>query len=116
VTARGLGLVSLLVALALVGALWAMNARRNGPTSQNAQRMETQADQVTADMNFLGAATALEGYRAEHGSYVEATLPASFGVQVARADASSYCLQATTAAGVVHVVGPNGGAPASGSC
>ena len=31
----------MLVALALVGALWAMDAHRNGPTSQNAQRMAT---------------------------------------------------------------------------
>jgi Tfp pilus assembly protein PilE len=116
VTARGLGLVSLLVALALVGALWAMNARQNGPTSQSAQRMETQAEGVSADMNFLGAATALEAYRAENATYAGATLPASFHVQVARADASSYCLQATTTSGIVHVVGPNGGAPASGAC
>ena len=115
-TARGLGLVSLLVSLALVGALWAMNARQNGPTSQSAQRAETQADRVSADLNFMGAATALEGYRAEHGSYVGATLPASFGVRLVRADASSYCVQATTTNGVVHVFGPSSSGPAAGPC
>jgi hypothetical protein len=106
----------LLVSLALVGALWAMNARRNGPASPSAQRAETQADRVSADMNFMGAATALEGYRAEHGTYVGATLPASFGVQLVRADASSYCLQATTTNGVVHALGPSSSGPASGPC
>ncbi len=88
-TARGLGLVSLLVALALVGALWAMDARKNGPTSQNAQRVETQAQQAAAAVNFAGAATQLEAYRAGYGTYVGAA--------------------------VQHYVGP-GGTPAAGPC
>jgi len=115
VTARGLGLVSLLVALALVGALWAMDARKNGPTSQNAQRIETQAQQAVASVNFMAAAAQLEGYRADQGTYVGATLPPSFGVQLVRADVSSYCLQAGVGAVVQHYVGP-GGTPAAGPC
>jgi hypothetical protein len=115
VTARGLGLVTLLVSLALVGALWAMNARSNGPTSQNAKRVETQAQQVSAASNFIGAATQLELFRAENGTYVGATLPPSFGVQLVRADASSYCMQTGTGTAVQHEVGP-GGSPAAGSC
>jgi hypothetical protein len=115
VTARGLGLVSLLVALALVGALWAMDARRNGPTSENAKRMETQAQQAVASVNFIGAATQLEGFRADNGTYVGATLPPSFGVQLVRADVSSYCLQAGAGTTLQHYVGP-GGTPAAGPC
>ena len=115
-TARGVGLVSLLVALALVGALWAMDAQHNGPTSQNAQRMETEASRAAADVNFFGAATQLEAYRAESGTYVGASLPPSFGVQLVRADASSYCLQAGVGSSAQHYVGPGGGAAASGPC
>jgi hypothetical protein len=39
----GLGIVSLLLALVLGGALWAMNVSHAGPTSEPAQRAETQA-------------------------------------------------------------------------
>jgi len=107
----------MLVALALVGALWAMDAHRNGPTSQNAQRMETAASQIAADGNFLGAATYLAYYASQNETYVGATLPASFGVQLVRADATSYCLQtAVGTGGVMHAVGPNGPGPASGPC
>jgi hypothetical protein len=115
VTARGLGLVSLLVSLALVGALWAMNARSNGPTSQNAKRIETQAQQVSASADFIGAATQLEGFRADNGTYAGATLPPSFGVQVVRADATSYCLQTGVGTAIQHYIGP-GGTPAAGPC
>jgi len=107
VTARGLGFVSLLVSLALVGALWAMDARKNGPTSANAKRMETAAARIAADGNYVG----------EHGTYAGAVLPASFRVQLVRADGTSYCLQTgVETGGVMHVVGPSGGAPASGPC
>jgi Tfp pilus assembly protein PilE len=115
VTARGFGLVSLLVALALVGALWAMNARSNGPASSNAKRIETQAQQVSAAANFIGAATQLETFRADSGTYVGASLPPSFGVQLVRADATSYCLQAGAGTAVQHYIGP-GGTPAAGPC
>lgn len=111
----GLGILSLLVSLALVGALWAMNARQNGPTSPSAQRVETQAAQVAAGVNFTQAASQLELYRAQNGTFVGATLPASFGVVVARADAASYCLQSGTGTAMQHENGP-GGVPAAGSC
>lgn len=114
-TARGLGLVRLLVALALVGALWAMDAHSNGPTSQNATRMETQAQQAVSSVNFLGAAAQMEGFRADNATYVGATLPASFGVQLVSATAASYCLQAGAGTAVQHYVGP-GGTPAAGPC
>jgi hypothetical protein len=111
----GIGLLGLLVSLALVGALWMMNARESGPTSQAAQRAETQAQQATAGINFSQAALQLETVHAESGTYVGATLPPSFGVTLVRADGSSYCLQAGTASSLQHLVGP-GGQPAAGGC
>lgn len=105
----------MLIVLALVGALWAMDARNNGPTSQNAKRVETFAQQAALGMNFAAAGTELGAYYAENNTYVGATLPPSFGVQLVRADATSYCLQAGTGTAVQHLVGP-GGTPAAGSC
>jgi hypothetical protein len=111
----GLGIVSLLLALVLGGALWAMNVSHAGPTSEPAQRAETQAQQVAAVANFGQAAIQLETFHAENGTYVGSALPPSYGVSLVRADASSYCLQMGTGAAVQHLVGP-GGQPAAGSC
>jgi hypothetical protein len=117
VTARGLGLVSLLVVLGMVGALWSMDARTNGPTSASAQRIQTAADRIAADGNFIGAATFLAAYQAQNGTFVGAALPPSFGVQLVRADPSSYCMQtAVGTGGMMHAIGPNGGPPADGPC
>ena len=57
-TRGGFGIVSLLLALVLGGALWAMNASKAGPTSEPAQKAESQAQQVAATANFGAAATA----------------------------------------------------------
>ena len=111
----GFGVVSLLVALVLVGALWGMNAGKSGPSSDQAKQAESQAQQVSAAANFGQAAIQLETFHAENGTYVGATLPPSFGVALVRADASSYCLQMGAGAAVQHVVGP-GGQPAAGAC
>ena len=114
-TRGGFGIVSLLLALVLGGALWAMNASKAGPTSEPAQKAESQAQQVAATANYGAAAIQLETYHAENGTYVGATLPASFGVVLARTDAGSYCLQSGAGGTPQHVVGP-GGTPAAGSC
>jgi hypothetical protein len=114
-TRGGLGIVSLLLALVLGGALWAMNAGSSGPTSAPAKQAESQAQQVSATANFGQAAIQLETFHAENGTYVGTPLPPSFGVSLARADASSYCLQMGAGAAVQHLVGP-GGQPAAGSC
>ena len=73
-TRSGLGVVSLLVALALGGLLWAMNANQSGPSSAAAQRVETQAQQVSATANFGQAAIQLQTFYAENGTYVGAVL------------------------------------------
>jgi hypothetical protein len=114
-TARGLGLVSVLVTLALVGALWAMQASRSGPSSGPGRAVESSAEQVSAAANFDQAALQLQAYYTANGSYAGATLPPSFGVVVARADAASYCIEAGSGATAQYLLGP-GGTPASGSC
>jgi hypothetical protein len=115
VTLRGLGLVSLLAGLALMGALWAMQAGHNGPSSGPGRGVESKAAQVSATADFAQAALQLQAYYAANGTYTGATLPPSFGAILPRADAASYCLQAGAGAATQHVVGP-GGTPASGSC
>ena len=112
-TVRALGFVSLLVALALCAWLFRGQARETGPTSELGARASTQAAQGAAATSFQAAAPALQAYFAEHGTYEGASLPPAYGVVVARADATSYCLQ--TANGTEHVVGPNG-TPAAGPC
>ncbi len=113
---RGMfGIVSLLIALVLGAGFWMMNARSSGPTSQTAQRAETQAQVESASINFSQASLQLETFHAENGTYVGAVLPASFGVPLARAAPASYCLQAGTGPSVQHVAGP-GGQAAAGAC
>jgi hypothetical protein len=109
------GLVSLLVAAALVAGLWAMNASKNGPASPRGQQVEQQAAQVAAAANFTQAAMQLEAYHAQSGTYAGATLSASGGVALVRADASSFCLQSGAGAAAQHLAGP-GGQPAGGPC
>jgi len=112
---RAFGLVSIVCSLALVAILMALNMQHNGPTSSSAKRAEKEATAAVASLNFTGAATELEAFQAENGTYVGATLPPAFGVTLARADAASYCLQAGIGASVQHLVGP-GGTPAAGPC
>jgi len=110
---RGFGLVVVICSLAIVAALWALNARENGPTSSTAKKAETDATAAVGSLNFTQAATELEAYRAEHATYAGAALPAAFGVTIVRADAASYCLQAGVGGSVQHFTDP-GGSPAAG--
>lgn len=104
--ARGVPLLSLVIAL-LVGAfLW--NGQTHGTSTPN--RQVEQAQQTASAVTFQQAESALEDFRAVNGTYAGASL-AGFGVSLARADASSYCIQA----GGSHVAGP-GGAVAPGAC
>jgi hypothetical protein len=112
---RSFGLVAVICSLAIVAALMALNARENGPTSQTAQRAETEGQAAVSSLNFTQAATELEAYRAEHGTYAGATLPPAFGVVLVRGDVSSYCLQAGVGGATQHFSGP-GGPAATGPC
>jgi hypothetical protein len=110
---RAFGLVALVCSLGIVAILMAMNMSNNGPTSSSAKKAEATA--AVGSLNFTGAATELEAYKAEHATYAGAVLLRSFGVTVVRADAASYCLQAGVGGAVQHYVGP-GGTPAAGAC
>jgi len=112
---RGFGLVVMICSLAIVAVLMALNMRQNGPTSQTATQAEAAAKAAAGSMNFTGAATELEAFHAENGTYAGAALPPSFGVTLARADAVSYCLQTGVGGSIQHFVGP-GGSPAAGPC
>ena len=112
---RGLGVVVMVCSLAIVAVLMAVNMRQSGPTSQTAKRAEAAAIGAAGSMNFTAAATELEAFHAENGTYAGAALPASFGVTLVRADPTSYCLQTGVGGTVQHFVGP-GGSPAAGAC
>jgi hypothetical protein len=114
--AHSVGLISLLVAAAVVAFLWAKSAQETGPASPAAKRAEQQALLEASSINVQQAVPALEAWFAENGTYAGVTLPAAFGVAVMRADASSYCLQGTVAGRVAHLVGPGGSAVLDGPC
>jgi hypothetical protein len=101
--------------LAIAGVLMLLSMSQNGPTSKSTRLAESQATAAIGSLNFTGAATELEAYKAEHATYAGAVLPAAFGVTVVRGDATSYCLQAGVGGTVQHFIGP-GGTPAAGPC
>jgi hypothetical protein len=108
---RVLGIPALLVVLLVGGFLTTQSMRSNGPTSPAGQQAITQAQSATAGVNFDQAVPALQSFYDENQTYVGATLPPGTGVVLARADATSYCLEA----GGEHEVGP-GGQPRPGPC
>ena len=114
-TVRGLGLVSLVITLAVVGWLFAHQANDVGPTSSVATHAESQASSEVATANFQSAAATVEAYHAENGTYAGVTLAPGLGLVVVRADDSAYCLQGGAGAAAQHLAGP-GGSPAPGPC
>jgi hypothetical protein len=114
-TVRGLGLVSLLIVLAVVGWLFTHQVKDTGPTSRLATQVESQASAEAAAANFQAAVPPIEAYHAENGTYAGVTLAPGLGLAVVRADDVGYCVQGGSGAGVEHLSGP-GGAPAPGPC
>ena len=112
---RAFGLISLVCSLTMVSILWAISARQADPTSQAAQQAQSDAVVAVGQIGFQAAATALEGYHAQNGTFAGATLPPAYGITIVRADGLSYCLQADIAGSVQHFNGP-GGTPAAGPC
>ncbi len=104
---RGLSLLFLLVPLMIGGYL--LTAQMNSPSDeQQAMQQIDAARQAALDARFQQAAVQLEQFRASNGTYAGAT---AGGFRVARADATSYCIETTTQ----HLSGP-GGSPGSGRC
>jgi hypothetical protein len=109
--ARVLGIPALLVAVVVGIYLSTKSMQSSGPTSAPGQQAITQAQSEVAATNFGQADAVMQGFYAQNGTYAGATLPLGTGVVLARADATSYCLQA----GGEHEDGP-GGQPQPGSC
>jgi hypothetical protein len=105
--ARAISLVSLLVTLLVVG--WMLTAQHASNDRKTSQEI-AQAEQSASGVSFQQAQTELEAHHALDGTYAGAAL-AGFGVTVARADASSYCIQDASS----HLDGP-GGTAAPGPC
>jgi hypothetical protein len=100
----------LVLTLAGGGLLLAQQSKTVAP-SQEAQQAETQAAAAGSATSFAAAAPTLQLWFDDHGTYAGVTLPPAYGVVVAKADASSYCLEASG----LHEVGP-GGSPVPGPC
>jgi hypothetical protein len=108
---RVLGIPALLLAVVVAFYASSQAMKSNGPASQSGQQAITQAQSATAGTNFSQVVPALQAFYDQNQTYVGATLPAGSGVVLARADATSYCLQS----GDEHEDGP-GGQPAPGPC
>jgi len=97
---RGMGLLSLVAALAIGGLT--MKGGGSGSSDNTVSLAQTQIQQAT----FSAADVSLASYRASSGTFVGAPAPA--GVTVVRADEASYCIQAGQGTAVAHEVGPGG--------
>lgn len=106
--ARGVGLLSLVVAL--VAAAYMVSAQLSPSSQQSATREIAQARQTAAGVKLMQGAFAIEQFHALNGTYSATTL-GHLGVKLVRADANTYCLQA----GNEHLAGP-GGSPTPGPC
>jgi hypothetical protein len=107
--ARGIGLLSLVVAL--VAAAYLMNGQLSqSPTRASASDDVKRAQQTADAVKLQQASFGLEQFHALNGTYAAASL-GGFGVKLARADATTYCIETPNE----HLAGPNGTA-APGPC
>lgn len=104
-----------LISLAITGGLMAMQSKSQGPSSAVVTQAESQAVATAASAVFSPVDQVLQVAASQSGTYVGAELPVGSGVTLARAAASSYCLQANLNGTPVYENGP-GGSPAVGHC
>ena len=112
---RMFGLVGVLAALVIGAYLTVGGGNGSNPSPAQATTVEQQALEAAASANFQQAAAALEQNRAATGSYAGTNLGGLGGVQLVRADAASYCIQAGAGTSLEHEQGPSG-SPAPGPC
>jgi len=105
----------LLISLAIVGGLFALQNKSQGPTSAGVTQDEAQAVAAASAQTFAQVDQVLQADFAQDGTYVGAQLPVGSGVTLVQATATSYCLEANVEGTLVHETGP-GGSPASGAC
>jgi hypothetical protein len=104
-----------LLSLAAMGGLLAAQGKNQGPTSAAVTRAESQAVATAASAVFSPVDQVLQVDDSQTGTYVGAELPPGSGVTLARATATSYCLEADLSGTPVHENGP-GGTPDTGRC
>jgi hypothetical protein len=112
---RGIGLVLVLGSLAVVGGLFALQNKSQGPTAAAVTQAESQAIAAAASTSFSQVDQVLQADYAQAGTYVGAQLPVGSGVTLAQATATSYCLETNITGALVHESGP-GGSPVAGPC
>jgi ABC-type hemin transport system substrate-binding protein len=105
---RTLGLPLMLVTLLIGGYLFTQQSKSNGPSAPAVTQAETQAQAEVAATNLQAMASVLQAWFAANGTYAGASLPLGAGAALVRADTTSYCLQTTGAAPVMHQTGPDG--------
>ena len=112
---KGVGLLFVVISLAIVGALFAIQSKSQGPTSAAVSQAESQALATASLAIFSPVDQVLQVDYAQGGTYVGAQLLAGSGVTLAQATAVSYCLETNVNGTLMHETGP-GGSPAAGSC
>jgi uncharacterized protein YxeA len=110
-----MGLLLVVITLAIVGGLMAVQSKTQGPNAPQVQQEESQALVTASAQTFAQVGQALQADYAQNGTYVGAELPVGSQVTLAQATDKTYCLQTTVDGRVVHESGP-GGAPAAGAC
>ena len=104
-----------LLSLAVVGGMFALQSKSEGPTAAAVTQEESQAVAAAAATSFAQVDQVLQADYAQNGTYVGAELPLGSGVTLAQATATSYCLETTSNGTLVHESGP-GGASTLGAC
>lgn len=104
-----------LISLAIVGGLFAMQSKTQGPTAAAVTQDESQALVAATSQTFAQVVEVLQADYAQAGTYVGAQLPVGSGVTVVQATATTYCLETNVSGTLVHQRGP-GGAPGAGPC
>jgi hypothetical protein len=107
--------VLVLISLAIVGGLVAMQSKSQGPTAAAITQDESQAHATAAAQTFAQVDQVLRADYAQDGTYAGAQLPVGSGVTLAQATSTSYCLETILSGTIVHETGP-GGSPATGPC
>jgi hypothetical protein len=110
---RSFAVLLVLIPVAIVGYLYSVQMRGSNGSKPVTSRI-TEAQTAAVNVTFTQAAQALEQDRALNATYEGADLT-SFGVTLARATPTSYCIQAAEGTTTYHEAGP-GGAPTPGTC
>jgi Tfp pilus assembly protein PilE len=111
---RAVGIVSLVLGTLVIGLMMTSQSWRSSSDRKSASAEIDRAAQTAAEVKLQQAAFAVEQFHALNGTYAASSL-GGLGVRLARADASSYCLESGAGATLAHLAGP-GGTPSAGAC